>query len=165
VSTSEPAGAERTVLCRSAAETARLGARLAAALGVTDAAPTVLYLRGDLGAGKTTFARGFLRQLGVDTPVRSPTYTLLELYPVATLTALHLDLYRLRSPAELEELGLRDWAQPKHLWLIEWPEKGEGRLPRADLNAGFSIGTDGHEVRLRGMSPLGDSWLARLPPS
>ena len=165
MSTSEPGAAGRTILCRSAEETAGLGARVAAALGVTDAAPSVLYLRGDLGTGKTTFARGFLRQLGVDTQVRSPTYTLLELYPGATLTALHLDLYRLRSPAELEELGLRDWAQPRHVWLIEWPEKGEGRLPRADLHAAFSIGADGHEVRLRGMSPLGDSWLARLPPS
>jgi tRNA threonylcarbamoyladenosine biosynthesis protein TsaE len=160
VSTSERS--ERTVLSRTAAETVNLGARVAQALGVTDAAPAVLYLEGDLGTGKTTFARGFLRHLGVETLVRSPTYTLLELYPTETLTALHLDLYRLRSPAELEELGLREWAQPKHVWLIEWPEKGAGRLPRADLHASFSITADGHAVRLRALSPRGDSWLARL---
>jgi tRNA threonylcarbamoyladenosine biosynthesis protein TsaE len=132
---------------------------------MADGAPAVLYLRGDLGTGKTTFARGFLGQLGVDTPVRSPTYTLLELYRAGILNVLHLDLYRLRSPAELEELGLREWAQPHHVWLIEWPERGAGRLPGADLEVGFSIGTEGHEMRLRAMSPLGDSWLAGLPPA
>jgi len=151
------------VLCRSAGETASLGGRLAAALTVTDGAPAVLYLQGDLGTGKTTFARGFLEQLGVDTPVRSPTYTLLELYEAGSISLLHLDLYRLRLPSELDELGLREWARPGHAWLIEWPERGIGRLPPADLTAGFSIGTEGHQVHLRAMSPLGDSWLARLP--
>jgi tRNA threonylcarbamoyladenosine biosynthesis protein TsaE len=165
VSTSELASAGRTFLCRSAAETARLGAQVAAAPAVADGAPAVLYLGGDLGTGKTTFARGFLEQLGVDTPVRSPTYTLLELYRPGMLTVLHLDLYRLHSPAELDELGLREWAQPRHVWLIEWPDKGAGRLPGADLHAGFSIVAGGHEVSLRAMSPLGDSWLARLPPA
>jgi tRNA threonylcarbamoyladenosine biosynthesis protein TsaE len=163
VSTSELEGSERTVLCRSAGETAALGGRLAAALAVTDGAPAVLYLQGDLGTGKTTFARGFLEQLGVDTPVRSPTYTLLELYESGTISLLHLDLYRLHSPSELDELGLREWARPGHAWLVEWPERGVGRLPPADLTAGFSITAEGHEVRLRAMSPLGDSWLARLP--
>ena len=165
MSTSEPASAGRPFLCRSAAETTRLGAQVAAAPAVAEGAPAVLYLQGELGTGKTTFARGFLEQLGVDAPVRSPTYTLLELYPAGMLTVLHLDLYRLRSPAELEELGLRDWAQPRHVWLIEWPERGAGRLPGPDLDAGFSIVAGGHEVRLRGMSPLGDCWLARLPPA
>ena len=165
MSTSDPASAGRTFLCRSAAETAHLGAQLAAAPAVAEGAPAVLYLRGDLGTGKTTLARGFLEQLGIDTPVRSPTYTLLELYRAGMLTVLHLDLYRLRLPAELEELGLREWAQPHPVWLIDWPVRGVGRRPRADLDAGFSIGTQGHAVRLRAMSPLGDSWLARLPPA
>jgi tRNA threonylcarbamoyladenosine biosynthesis protein TsaE len=76
---------------------------------------------------------------------------------------LHLDLYRLKSPAELEELGLREWAQPRHLWLIEWPERGAGRLPPADLTATFTLDPGGHEVTFAAQSPLGDSWLAKLP--
>ena len=76
---------------------------------------------------------------------------------------LHLDLYRLESPAELEELGLREWAQPRHVWLIEWPERGTGRLPRPDLRAALAIVTDGHEVALSAGSPLGAQWLAALP--
>jgi tRNA threonylcarbamoyladenosine biosynthesis protein TsaE len=154
---------ELDVICPSAAETEGLGAQLAAALGVTHGAPAVLYLSGDLGTGKTTLARGFLNRLGVDAPVRSPTYTLLELYPAGALTVLHLDLYRLQTPAELEDLGLREWAQPRHVWLIEWPERGAGRLPRPDLRASLAIVAGGHEVVLSANSPLGAAWLEALP--
>ena len=72
----------------------------------------MVYLQGELGSGKTTLARGFLQALGVTGPVRSPTYTLVELYPAAGITLVHADLYRLRDPAELESLGLREWAAP-----------------------------------------------------
>jgi tRNA threonylcarbamoyladenosine biosynthesis protein TsaE len=151
------------VICRAAAETEALGAQLAGAFSVAHGAPAVLYLTGELGAGKTTFARGFLNQLGVDAPVRSPTYTLLELYPAGLLTVLHLDLYRLESPRELEELGLREWAQPRHIWLIEWPERGAGRLPPPDVGASLTVGPGAHEVTLRARSALGEAWLAGLP--
>ena len=109
---------------RTAEDTEDLGRRLARARPAADAALAVLYLTGELGAGKTTFARGFLRALGVADAVPSPTYTLLELYPVGALTVVHVDLYRVRDAGELESLGLRDWARSGHVWLVEWPERG-----------------------------------------
>ncbi len=124
--------------------------------------PAVIYLVGDLGAGKTTFARGFLRALGVQGAVRSPTYTLLEAYEVGAVTALHLDLYRLRDPAELDELGLREWAKADHLWLIEWPERGTGRLPAPDLEVTLSAAERCHDIQLTAHSALGQAWLANL---
>jgi|SRR5580658_2929268 tRNA threonylcarbamoyladenosine biosynthesis protein TsaE len=148
--------------CRAAADTEALGGRMAHALTVPLADPLVVYLRGELGAGKTTFARGFLKGLGVDGPVRSPTYTLLELYPAGALTVVHLDLYRLNQAAEIEGLGLREWAQPRHVWLVEWPEKGAGRLPRADLALVFTIGAQGHDVEASAASAPGESWLKKV---
>jgi tRNA threonylcarbamoyladenosine biosynthesis protein TsaE len=135
---------------------------MARALPWSEAAPVVLYLCGDLGAGKTTFARGFLAGLGVHGPVRSPTYTLLELYEAGAVTVVHLDLYRLNQAAELEGLGLREWARPGHVWLIEWPERGAGRLPRADLTLAFSVGARGHDIKVSSDSALGASWLSVL---
>ena len=122
----------------------------------------VVYLTGELGAGKTTFARGFLEALGVAGAVRSPTYTLLEFHEVPGLTVLHIDLYRLRDAAELESLGLRDWARPGCLWLIEWPERGEQRLPPPDLTLTFTVGAPAHDIEVLARSPRGEAWLARL---
>lgn len=124
--------------------------------------PAVIYLTGDLGAGKTTFTRGFLRALGAQGSVRSPTYTLVEIYELGGVTALHLDLYRLREPSELDELGLREWAKPHHVWLIEWPDRGSGRLPEADLSLELHAGEEAHEVQIAAGSALGQRWLARL---
>src|ERR1700678_4211096 len=89
----------------------------------------VVYLRGDLGAGKTTCVRSLLRTLGVTGLVRSPTYTLVETYDLAALTCVHVDLYRVRDLAEIDELGLRDLVGPHCLLLVGPPEKGEGALP------------------------------------
>lgn len=122
----------------------------------------VVYLTGDLGAGKTTLARGFLRALGVSDPIRSPTYTLLESYEADALTVVHLDLYRLRDPSELEPLGLRDFALPGYLWLIEWPERGAGWLPPPDIEVRLSVGEAGHRIEARGLSEPGSAWLQRL---
>jgi tRNA threonylcarbamoyladenosine biosynthesis protein TsaE len=122
----------------------------------------VLYLEGDLGSGKTTFARGFARGAGVAGAVRSPTYTLLELYPASDGTLVHLDLYRVRSPAELDTLGLREWATAAHVWLIEWPQRGAGRLPAADLEVRFAGSASGHDIEATAASALGAAWLVQL---
>lgn len=145
-----------------AQDTEDFGSRLARARAARDDALAVLYLSGELGAGKTTFARGFLRALGVEEPVPSPTYTLLELYPAGALTAVHLDLYRVQDASELESLGLREWARRGHLWLIEWPERGGARLPPADLALAFSVSSAVHEIDVSAHSALGKSWLERL---
>ncbi|MFP5307126.1 MAG: tRNA (adenosine(37)-N6)-threonylcarbamoyltransferase complex ATPase subunit type 1 TsaE [Gammaproteobacteria bacterium] len=110
-----------------AAATTAAGAALAAAL--LQRAGAVIFLEGPLGAGKTTFARGFLRALGVSGTVRSPTYTLMEPYAAGARTVLHMDLYRLRDPAELWELGLDSYPPEQSIWLVEWPERGAGLLP------------------------------------
>ena len=141
--------------------TEELGARLARARPRTDGL-AVLYLQGELGSGKTTFARGFARAAGVGTLVRSPTYTLLELYPAGGLTLVHLDLYRVQSSAELDSLGLREWARPGHLWLIEWPEHGAGRLPAADLVVSLATSATAHDVEVTAGSALGAAWLVQL---
>jgi tRNA threonylcarbamoyladenosine biosynthesis protein TsaE len=131
---------------KSGEETEALGAHL---LGktVSPAAPLVIELSGDLGTGKSTFARGALRALGVAGPIKSPSYTLLETYELPRLTAVHLDLYRLNDAEELEQLGLADYYRPGFLWLIEWPEKGAGHLPPPDLRYEFSIGDGGHRIQ------------------
>lgn len=146
---------------RTAEDTEDLGRRLARARPAADAL-AVLYLTGELGAGKTTFARGFLRALGMADAVPSPTYTLLELYPAGALTVVHVDLFRVRDAAELESLGLREWARPGHIWLIEWPERGGTRLPPADLTLAFAAGAAGHTIEVGARSALGEGWLARL---
>jgi tRNA threonylcarbamoyladenosine biosynthesis protein TsaE len=130
---------------RSGEETEALGARLLGA-PARDSPCRVVFLRGELGSGKSTFARGVLRALGVQGPIKSPSYTLLENYELPTITAVHLDLYRLLDPEELEHLGLPDYHRPGFLWLVEWPERGVGRLPEADLQFQFSIGSDGHRI-------------------
>jgi tRNA threonylcarbamoyladenosine biosynthesis protein TsaE len=145
-----------------AEETEGFGAQLARARPQPDDLFGVVYLSGDLGAGKTTLTRGFLRALGVEGTVRSPTYTLVEIYEMGRLTILHLDLYRLNDPTELDNLGVREWARGGCLWLIEWPERGSDRLPGADLVVKLSAGTSGHDIDVTAKSPMGASWLARV---
>jgi len=93
--------------------------------------------------------------------VRSPTYTLVSLYEAAALTLLHLDLYRLRDPGELEHLGLREWARAGSLWLIEWPERGSGLLPPADLTVRLTAGRDAHRAEVSAGTATGTAWLER----
>jgi tRNA threonylcarbamoyladenosine biosynthesis protein TsaE len=156
------------VYALAASDTEAFGARLAQALTGTsplqglDETFAVIYLCGDLGAGKTTLARGFLRALGVQPPIRSPTYTLVEVYEIGALTAVHLDLYRLRDPGELNELGLTEWARPRHVWLIEWPERARLHLAPADLSIALEAGTSGHEIAISAASALGEAWLAAV---
>jgi tRNA threonylcarbamoyladenosine biosynthesis protein TsaE len=141
--------------------TMALGRRLAAIL---PADGLVAFLYGDLGAGKTTFARAFLRALGVGERVKSPTYSLVEGYELGGRQAFHLDLYRIADPGELEWLGLDSLAEPGSIVLVEWPERGAGALPPVDLALGFRHEEAGRAVRLEPKSPLGERIAASLAP-
>ncbi len=147
------------LLLQDADATAALGARLARHLPER----AVGHLHGDLGAGKSTLARGLLRALGVTGTIRSPTYTLVENYPVADGgTALHLDLYRIGDPGELEFLGLD--GDDIRLWLVEWPERGQGGMPPADLDIELAVQGDGRHCRLLPRTAIGRAWLDAMAP-
>ncbi len=136
----------------------QLGARLAALLrpGLT------LYLSGDLGAGKTTLVRGLLRSLGYHGRVKSPTYTLVELYEVSSLNLYHFDLYRFADPAEWAEAGFREYFNPSSVCLVEWPEKAEGLLPQPDLVLRLSWAGEGRQVEIVGLTEAGRRCIASL---
>ena len=134
-------------------------ASLAQALAQTRPMHAIVHLHGELGAGKSTLARAWLRALGVTGAIRSPTYTLLERYPLRDGgEALHLDLYRIGNAAELEFLGLDD--ADARLWLVEWPERGLAALPAPDLQVELMVEGDGRRCRLIAASPQGKGWLA-----
>lgn len=109
----------------------------------------VVYLSGDLGAGKTTLVRGILYGLGFEGRVKSPSYGLIESYEIGDLAVHHLDLYRLGSPAELEFLGLEDLLHGRTLVLVEWPERGRGWLPAANACINIEIAGNGRQIELK----------------
>jgi tRNA threonylcarbamoyladenosine biosynthesis protein TsaE len=121
----------------------------------------VVHLQGDLGAGKSTLARALLRTLGVTGAIRSPTYTLVERYPLSSGgEAWHLDLYRIGDGAELEFLGLD--SDEATLWLVEWPERGAGFLPPADICIALEVSGSGRRATVTGFTETGQEWLTRL---
>ena len=122
-------------ITRSGEETEALGARLLGTAAPRDADCRVVFLRGELGSGKSTFARGVLRALGVTGPIKSPSYTLLETYELPAITAVHLDLYRLEDPEELEHLGLADYHRPGSCGSSNGRNVASGRLPRGGAGA------------------------------
>ncbi len=119
----------------------------------------VVFLQGDLGTGKTTLARTLLLALGAPAPIRSPTYTLVEHYPLPEGRGVHVDLYRLRGADELEQLGLRDELQAGVLLLVEWPERAAALLPRPDLHINLHIAGHGRVAELHAGSAVGGVWL------
>ena len=118
----------------------------------------VVYLRGELGAGKTTFARALLRELGAGERIKSPTYSLLERYRIGGRDAFHLDLYRIARTEELEWLGLDELRDPGALVLVEWPEHGAGALPAADLEIVLEHAGAGRIARLWQRSQRARGW-------
>ena len=136
---------------------------LGAALGRAATQGGWIYLHGDLGAGKTTLVRGLLRGLGHTGAVKSPTYTLVEPYELAGLAVYHLDLYRLGDPEELEWIGIREIFAPGNLCLVEWPERGRGVLPEADLLLELEYAGEGRRLRAEGRTARGlevlEGWL------
>lgn len=119
----------------------------------------IIYLYGDLGAGKTTFTRGFLRGLGYQEKVKSPTYTLVEPYEIDGRKIFHFDLYRLTHAEELEQIGIREYFTSESVCLIEWPEKGFPLLPLADLACYIEFKEDGREMKVEGWSDKGEEIL------
>ena len=108
----------------------------------------LFFLRGSLGVGKTTLVRGYLRGLGYEGLVKSPTYTLIEPYNVAGLAIAHLDLYRIENPLELEFLGLEDTLADSDVVFVEWPERGEGLLPEPDWQIKLNLHGEGRLAML-----------------
>jgi tRNA threonylcarbamoyladenosine biosynthesis protein TsaE len=143
----------------SAEETAKVGRELATALRDAAVDRAVIYLRGELGAGKTTFARGFLGGLGHAGRVPSPTYTLVEPYELGVWQILHIDLYRLADPGEVDELGLSDMYGPQVAMLVEWPERGAGRIEPADVELTLEISGAGRALRAVAVTAIGKSLL------
>lgn len=141
-----------------AVEMEALGARMAPRM------PTLrlVYIRGPLGAGKTTWVRGVLRGLDYNESVKSPTFTLVEPYAFAGFTLYHFDLYRVNDSDELEFLGLRDYLQETNLCLIEWPERGGGLLPAPDIDVIIRPGNTGRSVQLVAHSERGEALLNGL---
>ena len=135
-----------------------LGARLVAACDRGG----VITLSGELGTGKTTLVRGALQAEGVIGGVRSPTYTLVEYYPLERFAVAHFDLYRLGDPEELEYLGFRDYLNPQTLCLIEWPERAAGYLQGVDLAVEIEYDPGGRRVQLSARSERGREWISRL---
>jgi len=144
-----------------ASATEALGSAIAQAL-LSTGTGLVIFLYGDLGAGKTTLARQLLRELGVTGTIRSPTYTLMELYSPQGRELLHMDLYRLNDPVELHNLGLTDYPPSQTLWLVEWPEKGGDLLPSADISITLSVVEMARKADVQGLSEIGRLLVSKL---
>ena len=134
-------------------------------LTVNRQAVTVIYLQGELGAGKTTLCRGVLQGCGHGGAVKSPTYTLVEPYQLAMATVYHFDFYRLGDPEELEYMGIRDYFETGNICLIEWPDKGLGILQVSDLDIAITVVATGRRLNLTPHTAQGEAVVAGVRAS
>jgi tRNA threonylcarbamoyladenosine biosynthesis protein TsaE len=148
---------ESSLALADATATLRLGAALAAGI----APGRVLHLSGELGTGKTTLVRGLLRELGHTGPVKSPTYTLVELYVVSRLNLYHFDFYRFKDSSEWLESGFREYFNASSACVVEWPERAGGLLPAPDVAVRLELARPGRRAWLSAATPAGADWLAR----
>ncbi|MGM0630176.1 MAG: tRNA (adenosine(37)-N6)-threonylcarbamoyltransferase complex ATPase subunit type 1 TsaE [Pseudomonadota bacterium] len=125
-------------------------------------APLVVYLKGELGAGKTAFCRGVIQSLGHCGAVKSPTYTLVEPYQLQGWRIHHFDLYRLADPEELEYMGIRDYFAEDTLNFIEWPDKGYGWLPGADIEIRIEYAGEGRKITFSALTEAGQRIIKTL---
>ena len=123
------------------------------------AGAAIIYLNGDLGAGKTTFSRGFIQALGHTGKVKSPTYTLIEPYELGNINIVHMDLYRLSDPEELDYLGIDDLVRETDICLIEWPERGADQLPAPILSLLLEHQIYGRQLQVTAHSEIGEACL------
>ena len=135
---------------------------IAGKLGKILEARGVVYLRGDLGAGKTTFCRGILRAYGYEGAVKCTTFTLVETYDLQWGQVYHFDLYRIADPEELEFLGIEDYLAGGHLCLIEWSERGQGFLPDADIIVNIGVDKMERALEITSMSEYGNRVVSEL---
>jgi len=141
-----------------AASTLRLGE----ALTVGAAPGTVLFISGDLGAGKTTLVRGLLRGLGYSGRAKSPTYALVEPYRFSRLDLYHFDFYRFKDKSEWLNSGFREHFNPRSLCVVEWPEKAGDLLSAPDLHIRLEFEGEARWVWLEARSPAGEAWFSSL---
>lgn len=146
------------VIAHNESEMVSLGQAFGAALK----SGAVVYLEGDLGAGKTTFSRGIIQGLGHSGSVKSPTYTLVEPYEVAGQLIYHFDLYRLADPEELEYMGIREYFGGNNLCLVEWPERGVGVIPDPDVKLTISHYNEGRKLVFHACSERGNNLLTQM---
>lgn len=123
-------------------------------------APFLIFLKGELGVGKTTFARAFIQSLGISDKVKSPTYQIVESYRTTQQLIFHFDLYRIHNPLELDEFGIDDYFKQSAIFLIEWPERGGNVLPTPDLEFLFEIKDQGRDVTMVANTEKGKALLA-----
>lgn len=148
--------------CGSETDTSLLASRLGKAFLEKGFGGTCIFLRGELGAGKTTFSRSLLHSLGHKGNVKSPTYTLVEPYELGEITLFHFDLYRVADPEELEFMGIRDYFSSTSACIVEWPEKGQQLLPSPDLIIDIQYQDEGRFFEIEGKSDFGISCVSML---